>query len=122
MSVTGIALIALLGPRIRLFDGLTLKTQITGTASGPLTVQDTLPVRGAAAAGEGASGQPPAEEEDYQGLLGKTGTALSVLRPSGKAEIEGRIYSVEGEGVFIEAGKTIKVIRVRGNMVVVRLV
>jgi membrane-bound serine protease (ClpP class) len=119
-AVTGIAVIALLGPRIRLFDGLTLKTQITGTASGPLAARDALPAHIGPAAGEFPPEQLPAGEEDYQGLLGKTGTALSVLRPSGKAEIEGQIYSVEGEGVFIEAGKTIRVIRVRGNMIMVR--
>jgi membrane-bound serine protease (ClpP class) len=139
-AVAGIAVIALLGPRIKLFDGLTLKTRITGTAGGPLTADESL-TAGESLAADGsltvsdpAAGGPhgagfdpvssfePGGEEDYQGLLGKTGLAVSTLRPSGKAEIGGRVYPVEGEGVFIESGKAIKVIRVRGNHIIVRSV
>jgi membrane-bound serine protease (ClpP class) len=113
-AITGIAVIALLGPKIKLFDALTLKTRITGTAGGP--DPELMPVPPATAAQDG-----PAEgEEDYTALLGKAGVAASTLRPSGKAEIEGRLYTVEGDGAFIEQGKTVKVIRVRGNRIVVR--
>ncbi|MDR1352141.1 MAG: nodulation protein NfeD [Treponema sp.] len=101
-AVGGIAVIALLGPRIRLFDGLTLKTRITETAYSP----DSSP---------GAAG-----EEDYAALAGKRGVAASTLRPSGTAEIEGRIYRVEGDGVFIEAGEPVEVARVYGSRIVVR--
>jgi membrane-bound serine protease (ClpP class) len=134
-AITGIALIALLGPRIRLFDGLTLKTRITGTANGPLTADGSLTTSGPMTAGgpgivdsedggeRETAGSPellPEDDEDYRTLLGKTGIAASTLRPSGKAEIEGRLYSVEGDGVFIESGKPVKVIRVRGNNIIVR--
>jgi membrane-bound serine protease (ClpP class) len=114
-AITGIALIALMGPKIRLFDALTLKTRITGTAGGP--DPEAPPV---SLAGMADRGILPEGEEDYSGLLGKAGVAASTLRPSGKAEIEGRLYTVEGDGSFIEQGKQIVVIRVRGNRVVVR--
>jgi membrane-bound serine protease (ClpP class) len=109
-SITAIALIALMGPRIKLFDRLTLHSRITGTAGG--LDPDSAATNAAAEAvfpGEG----------DYAGLLGKTGRAASTLRPSGKAEIEGRTYVVETEGVYVESGTAITVIRVLGNRVVV---
>lgn len=52
-------------------------------------------------------------------LLGKTGKALSVLRPAGIAEIEGKKYDVIADNEYIEPGKIIKVIRVEGIKVVV---
>jgi membrane-bound serine protease (ClpP class) len=103
-AVAGIAVIALLGPKIRLFDGLTLKTRITETAYSP------LPPASPDAAGD----------EDYAALTGKRGIAASTLRPSGTAEIEGRIYRVEGDGAFIEAGDPVEVVRVYGSRIVVR--
>jgi membrane-bound serine protease (ClpP class) len=98
----GIALIALLGPKVRLFDGLTLKTRITDTAYTPAVSPDA------------------AAEEDYATLTGRRGTAASTLRPSGTAEIDGRVYRVEGDGVFIEPGEPVEVVRVYGSRIVVR--
>jgi membrane-bound serine protease (ClpP class) len=109
-AITAIALIALMGPRIKLFDQLTLHSRITGTAGGP----DPDPAATKAAAGAVFSG-----ETDYAALLGKTGRAASTLRPSGKAEIEGRVYAVETDGLYIESGTAVTVIRVLGNRVVV---
>jgi membrane-bound serine protease (ClpP class) len=106
-AVTGIAIIALLGPKTRLFDRLTLKTQITGTAGGP-DPEDAVP-----------GGLFQSEERDYAKLKGKTGTAVSILRPSGKATIEGKLYAVEAEGIFIESGTAVKVIRILGNRITV---
>ncbi|MFP3090751.1 nodulation protein NfeD [Treponema sp. TIM-1] len=111
-AITAIAVIALLGPRIKIFDGLTLKTRITGTASGP--IRSAGPIPGA------LPGKETDEGEDYGGLLGKTGIAASTLRPSGKVEIGGRFYTVEGDGVFIEPGSPVEVIRVQGNRIVVQ--
>lgn len=113
-AVTGIAAVALLGPKIKLFDPLTLKTQITGTAGGPdpdASVRAALTIAG----GSAFSG-----ESDYTGLSGREGIAVSTLRPSGKAEIEGQVYSVETEGSFIEPGNAVQVIRVRGSRITVR--
>ena len=52
-------------------------------------------------------------------LLGKTGKSLTVLRPAGIAEIEGKKYDVIADNEYIEPGKVIKVIRVEGIKVVV---
>lgn len=52
-------------------------------------------------------------------LLGKTGKALTVLRPAGIAEIEGKKYDVIADNEYIEPGKVVKVIRVEGIKVVV---
>lgn len=55
-----------------------------------------------------------------QHLLGKTGEALTVLRPSGVALLEEQRIDVVTSGEYIDAGKTIKVIQVEGTRVVVR--
>lgn len=52
--------------------------------------------------------------------LGRTGTALSPLRPAGLAEIDGARIDVVSDGGFIEAGAIIEVTRVDGNRIVVR--
>jgi len=52
--------------------------------------------------------------------LGRTGTALSPLRPAGIAEIDGARVDVVSDGGFIDAGTSIEVTRVDGNRVVVR--
>ncbi len=111
LAIAGIAIIALLGPRIRIFDPLTLKTAITGTAGGPDpdTTADT-----------GASYPPVEDDMNFAPLVGKSGVAETTLRPSGKAAIEGKIYYVESEGEFIDQGEPVTVVRVRGNRIVVR--
>lgn len=53
-------------------------------------------------------------------LLGSTGTAATVLRPSGKAEIGGRLVDVVSDGPFVEYGANIEVVRISGNKIVVR--
>ena len=53
--------------------------------------------------------------------LGRTGTALSPLRPAGYAEIDGARVDVVSGGGFIDAGARIVVSRVDGNRIVVRL-
>jgi len=60
---------------------------------------------------------PP--DEDHR-MLGRTGTALSPLRPAGMAEIDGARVDVVSDGTFIDAGTAIAVTRVDGNRVVVR--
>jgi membrane-bound serine protease (ClpP class) len=53
-------------------------------------------------------------------LVGKVGTAMTVLRPAGKAEIDGRYVDVVSDGPFLNEGTTIEVVRVSGNRIVVR--
>lgn len=55
-------------------------------------------------------------------LVGLTGTALTNLRPSGTAEIDGRRIDVVTEGGLIESGAEIKVVAVEGLRVVVRAI
>lgn len=54
--------------------------------------------------------------------LGRSGTALSPLRPAGIAEIGGTRIDVVSDGGFIERGAAIEVTRVDGNRIVVRQV
>lgn len=53
-------------------------------------------------------------------LVNQTGEALTKLRPSGTAVINGKRVDVVSEGAFIEAGQTVKVVAVEGLRVVVR--
>jgi membrane-bound serine protease (ClpP class) len=55
-------------------------------------------------------------------LLNQTGEALTTLRPSGTAVINGQRVDVVSEGAFIQPGQTVKVVAVEGLRVVVRAV
>jgi membrane-bound serine protease (ClpP class) len=44
-------------------------------------------------------------------MIGKTGTAYTILRPSGLVEINGEIFDARAEIGYIEKGESIKVIR-----------
>jgi membrane-bound serine protease (ClpP class) len=104
-AITGIAVIVLLGPKTKIFDRLTLKTQIDKTAS-----------EGSGWLNDGSV------QSDYSRLMGKTGKAVTTLRPIGKAEIEEEIYQVETDGSFIQTESEIKVIKIQGNNIIVRSV
>lgn len=67
-------------------------------------------------AGQGYASVP----EGDKSWLGKSGTALSPLRPAGIAEIEGERVDVVSDGELIEPGVSIVVTRVDGNRIVVR--
>jgi membrane-bound serine protease (ClpP class) len=53
-------------------------------------------------------------------LLGKSGRAVSTLRPAGIADIEGRRVDCVADGELLDAGTEVTVVRVDGNRVVVR--
>lgn len=57
--------------------------------------------------------------EDTSSLLGKEGVALTVLRPAGSGEFEGRRLDVVTDGSFVEQGTKIKIIRTEGRRIVV---
>ena len=59
----------------------------------------------------------PAELVDE--LIGKTGRAKSMLRPSGKAIFDDKLYDVVTEGDVVDAGEKIRIIDVKGNRIVV---
>jgi membrane-bound serine protease (ClpP class) len=59
---------------------------------------------------------------DRPELLHGTGTALTQLRPSGVANINGQRVDVVTEGGLIERGAAVKVVAVEGSRIVVRAV
>lgn len=56
----------------------------------------------------------------YTDLVGKTGHAISTLRPVGKAEIDGRRMDVVTQGEYIPEGAPVVVIQVEGSRIVVK--
>jgi membrane-bound serine protease (ClpP class) len=63
----------------------------------------------------------PAPEAPSHPLLGTTGVAETELRPAGRVKIGGERFDVVAEG-FVPAGTEVRVVAVRGNVVVVRRV
>src|SRR5262249_58319810 len=63
-------------------------------------------------------GGAPAEAR--RTLVGRTGRALTPLRPAGKAELDGARVDVVTDGDFVDAGQPVAVVRVEGMKVVVR--
>ncbi len=53
-------------------------------------------------------------------LVGKTGTAYTVLRPSGKIMIEDQLYDAFSRGDYIEKGDTVTVLEIEGSTLKVR--
>ncbi len=68
-----------------------------------------------------ASAQGPeyVASADYRDLRGRSGTAVSYLRPAGIASVDGRRVDVLTEGEFIAQGTPIRVVRVEGARVFV---
>jgi membrane-bound serine protease (ClpP class) len=52
--------------------------------------------------------------------LGDRGVAVSILRPAGKAEINGETWDVITEGDFIEKGTEVVINQVSGNKIIVK--
>jgi len=57
---------------------------------------------------------------NQEGLIGKEGVALTLLRPVGTVEIEGRRYDCLTEGEYIPSGSKVIVTKVVGNKIFVR--
>ncbi|MEQ8473184.1 MAG: NfeD family protein [Marinoscillum sp.] len=53
-------------------------------------------------------------------LIGKKGTAYTILRPSGRVEIEGEMYDAYTRGNYIDAGTEVEVISDEGTSLKVR--
>lgn len=60
-----------------------------------------------------------ASSDKLKELVGKTGTAESLLRPAGIANIENERVDVITDGEFIDKDKKIKVVNVEGNKIFV---
>ena len=56
-----------------------------------------------------------------QTFIGKEGTAYTILRPSGRVEIEGEIYDAYTRGEYIEKGEKVVVISQEGTSLKVKL-
>ena len=63
---------------------------------------------------------PDEEIERHKALLGKTGTAKSLMMPSGIIVIDGQTYDAVSEGLPIDLGTLIKVVHVDGINLTVR--
>jgi len=48
---------------------------------------------------------------ETHGLVGKIGTAMTVLRPSGKIMMDNEMYDAVSNQGFIEAGREVKVVK-----------
>jgi membrane-bound serine protease (ClpP class) len=57
---------------------------------------------------------------ELEQLRGRLGRAISPLRPSGTADIDGRRVDVLTEGLMIEEGAWVRVVDVRAGKVIVR--
>ena len=59
--------------------------------------------------------------EDYAALMGKTGTSVTVLRPSGIALIGGERVDVVTHGEFIDKDAPLRVVEIEGGRIVVAM-
>jgi membrane-bound serine protease (ClpP class) len=57
---------------------------------------------------------------DFSHLIGQQGTATTNLMPAGKADFDGQLVDVIAEGMPIDRGQPVVVVKTRGNRVMVR--
>lgn len=69
---------------------------------------------------EPIGGKIEISDESFSGLKDQCGVAVTELRPSGIAEINGKRYSVVSEGEMINPSVEIIVKEVEGNNIIVR--
>ena len=55
-------------------------------------------------------------------MIGKNGMTTTVLRPSGRIDIEGQIYQAMSTGDYIESGEKVMVFSTEENQLVVKKV
>ena len=68
-----------------------------------------------------ATGTGQAEDiVDWSLLVGHLGIASTMLRPAGRAKIDGKSHDVVTEGGFVEKSMPVKVVKVEGNRIIVR--
>jgi membrane-bound ClpP family serine protease len=66
-------------------------------------------------------GDAIADMPELSKLLGATGQVLTTLRPVGMCDFNGRRIECVAESGFVPKGQTVKVIRVEGTQVTVRV-
>jgi membrane-bound serine protease (ClpP class) len=71
---------------------------------------------------ESTAGQSGGESDDFAApvSVGEEGRTITPLRPSGTADFQGRRVDAVSEGVMIERGKPVRVVKVEGRRIVVR--
>ena len=57
--------------------------------------------------------------DDYGALVGKNGVVTAERRPSGKVEIDGKVYDVVSSGLYLEEGERVVVSEAVGMRIVV---
>jgi len=62
------------------------------------------------------------KDKDYSELIGKIGITDTELRPSGTVLVDNEIYDAETDGDYIDAGRGVRITRVKGKKVFVRRV
>jgi membrane-bound ClpP family serine protease len=64
---------------------------------------------------------PDAElRKQMKALVGRTGTAKTMMLPGGPVVVDGHLYDALSEGTAIQAGQAVEVVEVRGTRLVVR--
>ena len=70
------------------------------------------------------SGQSSADgfsiSRGYENLIGKEGISMTVLRPSGHVDVEGKTYQAMSTGGYIESGQKIIICATDENQLVVK--
>jgi membrane-bound serine protease (ClpP class) len=61
-------------------------------------------------------------DKDHTALIGKVGVTDTELQPSGTVLIDNEIYDAKTDGEYVEAGRGVRVTRVRGKKIFVRRV
>jgi membrane-bound serine protease (ClpP class) len=74
------------------------------------------------AAGVALAGSAVLVDPQQTALLGRTGRALTVLRPAGAMELDGQRLDVVTAGEFVDAGDAVRILEVQGNRIVVERV
>lgn len=63
----------------------------------------------------------PAPNSELLALVGKMGETATPLNPSGLVLIEGQRVHASSEGMIVERGRTVSVVSIQGNHLVVRI-
>lgn len=95
--------------------GIVISVSLRSAANGRLS-KSPLILKNSETTAEGYSATA-----DMDIFLGKTGHTTTVLRPTGMAEFDGVKLNVVSDGEYIPKGKQVRVERVEGIRVVVRI-
>lgn len=93
--------------------GLAVTMSLRSASTGKLS-KTSLVLKGSSTKEEGYEAS-----ENKEMLVGSTGTAQTVLRPSGIADFHGQRINVVSRGEFIDKGANVQVIEVEGARIVV---